>query len=97
ALSCHSRCRMPAVMTPSCHGRCRMSAVSRNSAVPGGPAVARAPTVPRGMPETPRPTPIILDCDPGTDDALALMLAFASPELDVLAVTVAGGNVGLAH
>jgi purine nucleosidase len=41
--------------------------------------------------------PIILDCDPGTDDALALLLAFASPELEVLAVTVAGGNVGLEH
>jgi inosine-uridine nucleoside N-ribohydrolase len=41
------------------------------------------------------PIPIILDCDPGTDDALALLLAFASPELDVLAVTAAGGNVGL--
>ena len=41
------------------------------------------------------PIPIILDCDPGTDDALALFLALASPELDVLAVTAAGGNVGL--
>jgi purine nucleosidase len=41
------------------------------------------------------PIPIILDCDPGTDDALALLLAFASPEVRVLAVTVAGGNVGL--
>jgi inosine-uridine nucleoside N-ribohydrolase len=41
------------------------------------------------------PIPIILDCDPGTDDALALLLALASPELDVLAVTAAGGNVGL--
>jgi inosine-uridine nucleoside N-ribohydrolase len=41
------------------------------------------------------PIPIILDCDPGTDDALALMLALESPELDVLAVTAAGGNVGL--
>ena len=40
------------------------------------------------------PHPIILDCDPGTDDAVALLLALASPELDVLAVTVAGGNVG---
>ena len=39
--------------------------------------------------------PIILDCDPGTDDAIALLLAFASPELDVRAVTVAAGNVGL--
>ena len=42
-------------------------------------------------------TPIILDCDPGTDDALAIFLALASPELDVLAITVAGGNVGLEH
>lgn len=39
--------------------------------------------------------PVILDCDPGTDDALALMLALASPELDIRAVTVSGGNVGL--
>lgn len=43
----------------------------------------------------PAPIPIILDCDPGTDDALALLLALASPELDVLAITAAGGNVGL--
>jgi inosine-uridine nucleoside N-ribohydrolase len=41
--------------------------------------------------------PIILDCDPGTDDALAIFLALASPELSILAITVAGGNVGLAH
>jgi inosine-uridine nucleoside N-ribohydrolase len=40
-------------------------------------------------------TPIILDCDPGTDDAFALLLALQAPELGVLAVTVAGGNVGL--
>jgi purine nucleosidase len=39
--------------------------------------------------------PVILDCDPGTDDALAMLLALASPELNVLAVTVAGGNVGV--
>jgi inosine-uridine nucleoside N-ribohydrolase len=39
--------------------------------------------------------PIILDCDTGTDDAIAILLALASPELDVRAITVAGGNVGL--
>src|SRR3984957_14160335 len=39
--------------------------------------------------------PINLDCDTGTDDAVALLLALASPELDVKAITVAGGNVGL--
>jgi inosine-uridine nucleoside N-ribohydrolase len=39
--------------------------------------------------------PTLIDCDPGTDDALALLLALASPELDIRAVTVAGGNAGL--
>jgi purine nucleosidase len=36
---------------------------------------------------------IVLDTDPGTDDALALMLALNSPELDVRAITVVPGNV----
>ena len=41
--------------------------------------------------------PIIIDCDPGVDDALALLLALASPdELDVLGVSAVGGNVSLA-
>jgi purine nucleosidase len=40
--------------------------------------------------------PIIIDTDPGVDDAAALLLALASPELDVRAVTVVGGNVPLA-
>jgi inosine-uridine nucleoside N-ribohydrolase len=47
--------------------------------------------------ETAVPIPIILDCDPGTDDALALFLALASPELEVLAITAVGGNVGLEY
>lgn len=37
----------------------------------------------------------LIDTDPGTDDAIALWLALASPELDLRLVTVAGGNVGL--
>jgi pyrimidine-specific ribonucleoside hydrolase len=37
-------------------------------------------------------TPIILDCDPGHDDAIALLLALASPEVDVLGVTTVHGN-----
>ncbi len=37
-------------------------------------------------------TPIILDCDPGHDDAIALLLALASPELDLLGVTTTYGN-----
>jgi purine nucleosidase len=40
------------------------------------------------------PRSIIIDCDPGVDDAIALLLAFASPEdLDILAVTTTAGNV----
>ena len=36
--------------------------------------------------------PIILDCDPGHDDAIALLLALASPELELLGVTTTYGN-----
>jgi len=40
---------------------------------------------------------IIIDCDPGQDDAVALLLAFASPdELELLGITAVGGNVPLA-
>jgi inosine-uridine nucleoside N-ribohydrolase len=42
-----------------------------------------------------RPIPVIIDTDPGVDDALALLLAAASPELEVLAVTTVAGNVSL--
>ncbi len=38
------------------------------------------------------PTPVILDCDPGHDDAIALLLALASPELELLGVTTVYGN-----
>jgi purine nucleosidase/pyrimidine-specific ribonucleoside hydrolase len=38
------------------------------------------------------PTPVLIDCDPGHDDAMALLLAFGSPELDVLGVTTVHGN-----
>ena len=39
---------------------------------------------------------IILDCDPGHDDAIALMLALASPEIELLGVTTVHGNQTLA-
>src|SRR5215470_9035680 len=40
--------------------------------------------------------PTVIDTDPGIDDALALLLAWGSPELDVLALTVVAGNAPLA-
>jgi len=36
--------------------------------------------------------PIILDCDPGHDDAIALLLALGSPEVELLGVTTVHGN-----
>ena len=35
---------------------------------------------------------LIIDCDPGVDDAVALLLAFAAPALDLLAITTVAGN-----
>src|SRR5688572_315326 len=37
-------------------------------------------------------TPVLIDCDPGHDDAMALLLALASPELELLGVTTVHGN-----
>jgi len=39
------------------------------------------------------PQPVLIDTDPGIDDALALLLAFRSPEWRVEAVTTVAGNV----
>ena len=42
------------------------------------------------------PHPIIIDCDPGQDDAVALFLAMSSPdELEILGITTVAGNVPL--
>lgn len=42
------------------------------------------------------PRKIIIDTDPGQDDAVAILLALASPELDVLGIVAVAGNVPLA-
>ena len=39
---------------------------------------------------------LIIDCDPGVDDGVALLLAFASPQLNILGVTTVAGNVAAA-
>lgn len=70
-----------------------------------GPPIAASPTfypapaVPRSAPlGTPdRPLPLIIDSDPGLDDALAIGLAIARSELELLAVTTVGGNADVRH
>jgi pyrimidine-specific ribonucleoside hydrolase len=42
-------------------------------------------------------TPLVIDTDPGIDDALAILLALASPEVDLRLVTTVHGNVELAQ
>ena len=41
--------------------------------------------------------PLLIDTDPGVDDALALLMAFNDPRHDVVGLTIAAGNVGLTH
>ena len=41
--------------------------------------------------------PLLIDTDPGVDDALALLMAFDDPRHEVVALTIAAGNVGLRH
>jgi hypothetical protein len=50
-----------------------------------------SPTPPTPSPQFPRP--IILDTDPGLDDAIAVLLALRAPELKVEAITTVAGNV----
>lgn len=41
--------------------------------------------------------PLLIDTDPGVDDALALLMAFHDPDHEVVGLTIAAGNVGLEH
>ncbi len=44
-----------------------------------------------------RKIPLLIDTDPGVDDALALLMAFNDPRHRVVGLTIAAGNVGLSH
>ncbi|MCF6320688.1 MAG: nucleoside hydrolase [Rhizobiaceae bacterium] len=44
-----------------------------------------------------KPIPVIIDCDPGQDDAIMLFLALNAPELDIRGIVAVGGNVPLAR
>ena len=48
---------------------------------------------PQTNPSSERPRRIVLDVDPGIDDAMAMLLAMQSPELQIEAITVVSGNV----
>ena len=63
------------------------------------PTFYAAPPVPRTAPigTVEHPLPLIVDSDPGLDDALAIGLAVARPELRLLAVTTVGGNADVRH
>ena len=74
---------MPEVALKNSRRRARLITIVLFSTFLVASAIAAAAT----------PKKIILDTDPGTDDAMALMLALNSPELDVRAITVVPGNV----
>ncbi len=55
------------------------------------------PALAAATPQSATPRKVIIDTDPGTDDAIAILLALNSPELDVRALTVVPGNVTAAQ
>jgi len=65
----------------------------------GWPTFHHAPLSPRTAPvgTLATPLPLIVDSDPGLDDALAIAAAVARPELELLAVTSVGGNADVHH
>ncbi len=70
------------------------------TAAPGPGIVLAEPTEPPRLTEVPRgtpgrPQPVVIDCDPGHDDAVALLLALARPDLRVLGVSTVAGNAVL--
>jgi purine nucleosidase/pyrimidine-specific ribonucleoside hydrolase len=45
---------------------------------------------------SPAPRPVVIDTDPGIDDAVAILCALNSPELDIRGITTVAGNIGIA-
>jgi hypothetical protein len=56
-------------------------------------AAAPAHESPQQAPSAASPRRVIIDTDPGIDDALAILLALRSPELRVEALTIVAGNI----
>ena len=44
-----------------------------------------------------QPARLIIDTDPGVDDAVAILMALASPDVEIVGLTTVGGNVPLAR
>ena len=76
-----------------------MTGRSHDAPIVASPTFFPAPAVMRSAPlgTADRPLPLIIDSDPGLDDALAIGLAVARPELALLAVTTVGGNADVGH
>jgi pyrimidine-specific ribonucleoside hydrolase len=72
--------------------------VSNPSAL-GWPTFHQAKLTPRTAPfgTVAKPLPLIIDSDPGLDDALAIACAVVRPEINLLAVTSVGGNADVHH
>ena len=79
-------------------GTCPFAACSRRAAaLQCVPEPKAASTGNEERRQLPMPRKLIIDCDPGIDDAVALCLALFDPRLEVLAVTAVEGNVSAAQ
>jgi inosine-uridine nucleoside N-ribohydrolase len=68
---------------------------SRRNLLAGAAALASSAVLARAGAATAAPRRVIIDTDPGVDDALAILLALHSPELKIEAITAVAGNVPL--